>query len=561
MPRRNGSQVIIDALIDAGVDTVFGYPGGQIMPFFDVLMDAPLDHVLPRHEQMAVHAADAYARSSGRLGVCVTTSGPGATNMATGISTAQMDSAPVLCLSGQVPADFLGSDAFQEADIFAMVSAMTKQAFQARDVEELPEMIAEAIYVATSGRPGPVLIDLCRNAQIDETDKPTPTITSLPGYTPVPTLDPAKLAEAHSLLASAKRPVCIIGGGCRDPEAAKIFRKWCELTELPVANTLQGTGAPDLGYPGRLGMAGVHGLWRTNEAICKCDLLIACGMRMDDRVTGKVDRFAPDAKVVHIDIDSAELGKIVRPWVSVHADLQHAMEAWCELLAEEPVEPFTAWRAECMAVRTGLALPPADRDDVVQPQRILDDVFEMIGTSHIVTTDVGQNQMWTCQRVVVDSPRKFLSSGGAGTMGYGFPAAIGAALANPGQKALAVVGDGGFQMAAMELVTVARLGLPVKVLVLDNHFLGMVRQWQELFFNHRYSGTVMADNPDFAALARVFGVEAFTLSDPKDIRATLGAWWSSNAPALCHCLCTPEENVFPMVSPGVGIDQMMEEAP
>ena len=558
MPSRSGSQVVIDALLAAGVDTVFGYPGGQIMPFFDVLMDAPLRHVLNRHEQMAVHAADAYARSSGRLGVCVTTSGPGATNMATGISTAQMDSAPVLCISGQVPAAFLGTDAFQEADIYAMVTGMTKQAFQARDVDELPELVAEAIFIAMSGRPGPVLIDLCKNVQVGMTDRPTPTITSLPGYTPIPPLNVDQVQQAHALLKAAKQPVCIIGGGCRTSGATDVFRRWCELTQMPVSNTLHGTGSALPDYPGRLGMLGVHGLRRSNQAICDCDLLIAMGMRMDDRVTGKIEKFAPNAKVVHIDIDAAELGKIIPASISVHADLGAALEVWCELLQSDPVEPFVGWRDTCMAVRTGLDLPDREGDDRVQPTRVLDGLFEMIGTSHYVTTDVGQNQMWTAQRAVVDSPEKFLSSGGSGTMGYGFPSAIGVALAHPGERVLAVVGDGGFQMALMELATVARLKVPVKVLILDNQFLGMVRQWQELFFESRYSGTRMDDNPDFAALAKVYGLAAFTLADPDKIAATLEAWWNSDGPALCHCICHASENVYPMVSPGVGIDEMME---
>ena len=558
MPHRSGSQVVIDALLAAGVDTVFGYPGGAIMPFFDVLMDAPLRHILTRHEQMAVHAADAYARSSGRLGVCITTSGPGATNMATGMCTAHMDSAPVLCISGQVAAPFVGSDAFQEADIYAMATGMTKQAFLVRQVDELPAVIAEAIFVATSGRPGPVLLDLCKDVQIDKTDLPTPTIDSLPGYIHNPTLDHERIRQAHDLLKQAKRPTCIIGGGCRYSEAAEAFRRWCELTQVPVANTLQGVGATHPDYPGRLGMVGVHGLRRANEAVCECDVLIALGMRMDDRVTGKVERFAPHAKVIHVDIDDAELGKIIPPTVAVHADLKVALDAWCELLETDPVEPFTAWRDECSAVRSGLAAPPRDGHNQIQPQRVLDDVFNIIGVGHFVTTDVGQNQMWTCQRVVVDSPRKFMSSGGAGTMGYGFPAAIGAALGNPGEKVLAVVGDGGFQMALMELATVARLKVPVKVLILDNQFLGMVRQWQELFFESRYSGTRMDDNPDFAALAKVYGLAAFTLADPDKIAATLEAWWNSDGPALCHCICHASENVYPMVSPGVGIDEMME---
>jgi acetolactate synthase-1/2/3 large subunit len=550
--------MVIDALLEAGVDTIFGYPGGAIMPFFDVLMDAPIRHILTRHEQMAVHAADAYARSSGRLGVAVCTSGPGATNLATGICTAYMDSSPVLCVSGQVAEPFLGTDAFQEADVYAMVAGMTKQAFLVRTLEELPEIIAEAIFVTTTGRPGPVLVDLCKDVQVQKADLPSVKVTSLPGYDPQPPLDMEKLHVTHDMLKAAKRPVCIIGGGCRYADAADVFRRWCDITQVPVANTLQGTGAPHPDYAGRLGMVGVHGLRRANEAICECDLLIALGMRMDDRVTGKVESFAPKAKIVHVDIDAAELGKIVQPSVAIHADLKDALAAWLDLLDSEPVEPAAEWRDECMAVRSGLHIPDSQDTATVQPTRVLDELFTMIGTAHYVTTDVGQNQMWTCQRVLVDSPRKFMSSGGAGTMGYGFPAAIGTALARPGEKVVAVVGDGGFQMALAELATLARLKVPVKIIILDNKYLGMVRQWQELFFDRRYSGTSMADNPDFAALARVFGIDAFTLSKPDAMQSTLKAWFDSEGPALLHCICHSAENVFPMVSPGVGIDEMME---
>jgi len=558
MSHRSGSQIVIDALLAADVDTVFGYPGGAIMPFFDVLMDAPLRHILPRHEQMAVHAADGYARSCGRLGVVVCTSGPGATNLATGICTAYMDSAPLLCVSGQVASAFLGTDAFQEADVYAMVAGMTKQAFVVRRVEELPEVMAEAIFVARTGRPGPVLVDLCKDVQIQKTDTVTPVVTSLPGYEHNPPLDEQRLYQAHELLGRARRPVCIIGGGCRYAEATETFRGCCDLTQVPVANTLQGTGAADPGYAGRLGMLGVHGLRRANEAVCESDLLIALGMRMDDRVTGRIEKFAPKAQIIHVDIDAAELGKIIPPAIAIHADLKVALAAWNELLKARPIEPFVQWRDECMAVRDGLSLPDRNNDHCVQPTRVLSELFTMIGHSHFVTTDVGQNQMWAAQRVVVDSPQKFISSGGAGTMGYGFPAAIGTALAHPGQKVVAVVGDGGFQMALAELATVSRLKLPVKVVILDNKYLGMVRQWQELFFERRYSGTGMADNPDFAALAGVYGLAAFTLSRRDEIRSTLELWWNSDGPALLHCLCDPDENVFPMVSPGVGIDEMME---
>ncbi len=565
MAERTGSRLVLEALKDAGVDIIFGYPGGQIMPFFDEMMDFPVRHVLSRHEQMAVHTADGYARSSGKLGVVVCTSGPGATNLVTGLCTAMMDSAPLLCISGQVPVSFIGTDAFQEADVMALATSVTKHAFLVRTMEELPEVIAEAIFVAQNGRPGPVLIDLPRNIQLGTTSAEVPVLTSLPGYDHNPPVPADQIARANELLAAASKPVCIIGGGCRSSEgAAAEFRKWCELTRVPVANTLQGIGAADPAYAGLLGMLGVHGLWRANEAVCKCDLLIAMGMRMDDRVTGKVDRFAPGAKVVHIDIDAAELGKLVEVDVPIHADLAAALTEWNNLLAAEPAGPFDAWMTEAAGVRDGLPTGDMAEDGMIRPTRLLDAVFEMVGHTPYVSTDVGQNQMWTVQRLRLDDPRKFMSSGGAGTMGYGLPSAIGAALANPGQRVLAVVGDGGFQMALAEMITLHTLGVPVKVLVLDNHCLGMVRQWQQLYFNRRYSGTDMSDNPDFAALARVIGLKGFTLTDAGAVDATLRAWWDHAGPAILHCICSGEENVFPMVSPGVGLDQMMEsehEAP
>ena len=558
MAERTGSRMVLDALKDAGVDVIFGYPGGAIMPFFDEMMDFPVRHVLTRHEQMAVHAADGYARSSGRLGVVVCTSGPGATNLMTGICTAMMDSVPLVCISGQVASPFIGTDAFQEADVIALATSVTKHAFLVRTTDELPEVIAEAIFLAQSGRPGPVLVDLPKDLQVATTAASVPVLDSVPGYEHNPPVDMALLTRAHELLAGAKRPVCIIGGGCKHSEATEAFRRFCDLTHVPVTTTLHGIGATDPDYEGLLGMLGVHGLWRANDAVCKCDLLIALGMRMDDRVTGKVDCFAADAKIVHVDIDPAELGKIVRVDVAINADLRAALEAWAHLLEAKPVRPFDDWRSETMAVRDGLNMPHRDSPGEVQPTKVLDELFAMVGPTCYVATDVGQNQMWSAQRARPDSPRKFLSSGGAGTMGYGLPSAIGAALAHPGQRVLAVVGDGGFQMALAEMITLHTLNVPVKIIIIDNHYLGMVRQWQELYFDKRYSGTNMSDNPDFAALARVIGLAAWTLKDPDAVSDTLRQWWDHDGPALLHCLCHREENVFPMVSPGVGLNEMME---
>jgi len=557
MAERTGSRLVLDALHDAGVDTIFGYPGGQIMPFFDEMMDAPFRHVLTRHEQMAVHAADGYARSSGRLGVVVCTSGPGATNLVTGLCTAMMDSAPVLCISGQVPVPFIGTDAFQEADVYALATSVTKHAFLVRSMQELPEVMAEAIFIALNGRPGPVLVDLPRDVQIGTTAAAVPVLSSVPGYQHNPPVDSDALGRAHELLVGAKKPVCIVGGGCRYSQAADVFRRWCELTRIPVTTTLQGIGAPDPDYDGLLGMLGVHGLWRANEAVCKCDVLIALGMRMDDRVTGKVDSFAPHAKIIHVDIDAAELGKIVKPDVAIHADMGVALRAWLDLLGDRPIR-HDAWLAEAAGVRDGLPTGDIGRDGYIRPTRLLDELFTMVGRTAYVATDVGQNQMWSAQRLRLDSPRKFLSSGGAGTMGYGLPSAIGAALAHPGERVLAVVGDGGFQMAMAEMITLKRLNVPVKIAILDNKYLGMVRQWQQLYFGARYSGTDMSDNPDFAALARVIGLHALTLKEPADTRDMLKQWWQHDGPSLLHCICHPGENVFPMVSPGVGLDEMME---
>lgn len=560
MASRTGSQVICDALRDAGVETVFGYPGGAIMPLYDGLLDSGLNHILTRHEQSAIHAADGLARATGKLGVCLATSGPGATNLVTGICTAQMDSAPVLCITGQVPSTLIGTDAFQEADVPGIVTAITKQTYQVKSVDELPRIMAEAIFLATTGRPGPVVVDVPKDVQIARTDQPTPKISKIRGYEPKPQFDSQDLAGAHAMFKKASKPVVIVGGGCRMSDATAPFRAFCDLTQVPVITTLMGIGCCDPDYAGWLGMPGMHGHRRCNRAISECDLIVAMGIRFDDRVTGALDRFAPNAGIIHIDIDEAELGKLVRTDVPIHGDLREVLDAWNRLLTAEPIERFESWRDEAMAIGDGLADAQPSHENAVPPTALLDAVLALAGRDTIVTTDVGQHQMWAAQRVKCASPKYFITSGGAGTMGFGLPSAMGAQFGCPNQKVLAIVGDGGFQMTMAEMATIRRCNLPVKVLVMDNKYLGMVRQWQELFFERRYSGVDLSDNPDFAALARVYGIEAFSLNRLDAMSSTLSAWWNCDGPALLHAVCRLEENVFPMVPAGAGLSEMVESA-
>lgn len=551
---------MIDALERAGVRAAFGYPGGAIMPLYDELLDADIDHVLTRHEQGAIHAADGLARATGKVGVCIATSGPGATNLVTGICTAQMDSSPVLCITGQVPSALIGTDGFQEADVLGVVTSITKQAYLVRSVDDLPRVIEEALFICTSGRPGPVLVDIPKDVLIAKTTKTCAPVTKLPGYEPLPKLKSNVLLDAHELLKAAKQPVCMVGGGCRLSNATDLFRQWCEKTQVPVITTLMGLGSTDPDYPGWLGMPGMHGLRRANRAIVDCDLIVAMGIRFDDRVTGNLAKFAPDAKIVHVDIDEAELSKLVKVDAPIHADLCEALDAWVELLDQDPIDTFEDWQQRAMSVGDGIThCNDHDRDDI-PPTALLDELLDFIGPDAIVTTDVGQHQMWTAQRVRCSDPKKWVTSGGAGTMGYGLPSAMGAAMACPDQRVLAVCGDGGFQMTMAELATVARCKLPVKILIMDNKYLGMVRQWQELFFDNRYSAVDLSDNPDFAALARVYGLEAFTLNHVEDMSSTLAAWWNCDGPALLHAVCHLEENVFPMVPAGAGLEDMVESA-
>ncbi len=557
MDKRTGSQVIIDALQEAGVDLAFGYPGGAIMPLYDTLLDSSIRHILTRHEQAAVHAADGYSRASDKLGVCIATSGPGATNLVTGICTASMDSSRVLCITGQVNSKLIGTDGFQEADIIGITAVATKQSYLLRTTDELPRVLAEAIFIASSGRPGPVIVDVPKDVLLGTTDRRCSPLTELAGYEHAPKHHSGDLARAHGLLSQAQRPVCVVGGGCRLAGATDLFRRWVEKTNIPVTNTLMGMGACDTSYPHQLGMLGMHGMRRANRAVTECDVLVALGMRFDDRVTGMVSKFAPHAKVIHVDIDEAEIGKIVSVDVPIHGNLREVMQAWLALLDTDDTPCRQDWLDYLHGVGDGLR---PDRDDAsgIVPTMLIGEVLKLAEPGTIVVTDVGQQQMWTAQRVKPARPENFITSGGAGTMGFGLPSAIGAQCARPDERVLVIAGDGGFQMTMAELATVRRENLPLKILIVDNKYLGMVRQWQELFCDRRYSAVDLSDNPDFAALARVYKIDAFTLENVDAMADTLQAWWQCDGPALLHCISEPEDNVYPMVPAGAGLSDMLE---
>jgi acetolactate synthase-1/2/3 large subunit len=561
----NGAQAAVAALEAEGVDFVFGYPGGTIMPFYDALFQHKVRHVLCRHEAAAGFAAGGYARSSGKVGVCCATSGPGATNLVTSLVDAFMDSVPVVAITGQVRSELMGTDGFQEADVCAITQPITKRNFLVGSAAEIAPTLAAAFALARSGRPGPVLVDI--PTDILKALLPEPAAAAapaIPAAAPkapaaprnVPRASDANIRDAIERIRAARRPVAIIGGGVR-AGAVEAFRTFVSLLGLPHASTLMALGAASPNDPHALGMLGMHGLKAANKAVQRADCLIALGMRFDDRVTGKPDRFARSATVIHADIDATEFNKIIPADVALHGDLRDTLEALIAELVRSPVPRFDDWAREAQLLGGPL---PSDRvaGDVLSATDVLDRFFAALPADAIVTTDVGQHQMWAAQRAHPPHPRRFLTSAGLGAMGFGFPAAIGAQFANPGTPVFAIVGDGGFQMCLPELATLRRYGVPVKVLLIDNQNLGMVRQWQELFFSERYSATNLADNPDFAAIGRAYGIEAYSLSEPQEADATIARFVAAPGPALLHAACHPTENVWPMIPAGMTVDDLME---
>ncbi len=535
-----------------GVEVVFGHPGGAIMPIYDALYDSSVKHVLVRHEQAGTHMADAYYRASGRVGVCFATSGPGATNLVTGLATAHMDSSAVVAITGNVVKGLIGTDAFQEADVYGITGPVTKHNYLVKDVADLPRVLTEAFHIASTGRPGPVLVDVPKDVQLAEYDGPLEAEVDLPGYRPTYVGNARQVERAAEAVAQAQRPVMIVGGGGQSaPDEVAAF---VEHTGIPVITTLMGIGAYPPGRPESLGMPGMHGTVTANRAITHCDLILGAGLRFDDRVTGKVSRFAPNATVVHIDIDPAEISKLVKAHVPVVGDLRDVLPRLQALLPHLDVDP---WREQLAAWKS--RYPERYKSDgALVSQEVLEMLREAAGDGCIVATEVGQHQMFAARLFPTTKPRSFITSGGLGTMGFGLPAAIGAAFARPGETVVCVAGDGSVQMNVQELATLAKHRLPVVIAILNNGMLGMVRQWQELFHAQRYSEVYLADsNPDFAKLAEAYGIEGHNVFDREEARRLIPEALAKGGPVLLNFFVYEAEKVWPMVPAGAGVDEMI----
>ncbi len=564
MAKMAGKQMVVEALKREGVEVIFGFPGGAIIDIFDALeQDGTIKHVLVRHEQGATHAADGYARASGKVGVCLVTSGPGATNTVTGIATAYMDSVPMVVLTGQVPTALIGNDAFQEVDIVGITRPCTKHNYLVKDVKDLPRILKEAFYLARSGRPGPVLIDIPKDVQNNKAEFDYPDEIELRSYNPVVTPHSKQIERAYRLIEHSKNPVIYAGGGVIISEAHKELRALAEAIHAPVTMTLMGLG----GFPGThelsLGMLGMHGSYCANMAMANSDLIIAVGARFDDRVTGKIDAFAPMAKIIHIDIDPTSIQKNVKVDVPIVGDCKKALkklvkavrdagrsqEAWKE--QHEPwIEQIRAWNERH-------PLTYKQDPDVIKPQYVIERLYEMTKGKAIITTEVGQNQMWTAQFYKFDEPRTLLTSGGLGTMGYGFPAAIGAQMAFPDKLVVDVAGDGSIQMNIQEMATAMEQRLPVKIVILNNQFLGMVRQWQELFYDRRYVATDFQLTPDFVKIAEAYGAKGLRATKPDEVEKVLKEGLESPGLVIMEFVIAREEGVFPMVPAGKATTEML----
>ncbi len=556
----SGADIIWKCLSEQGVDTVFGYPGGAILPAYDRLLDHPIRHVLVRHEQSATHMADGYARASGRVGVAVATSGPGATNLVTGIATAQMDSTPLVCITGQVPAMMLGSDAFQETDITGITLPITKHNYLVQRAEDIAPTIRDAFRVATTGRPGPVLVDITKNAQQDLTEwfEAVPDAESQPGAgSDWPSFGDRQIDEAAALIAGAERPVILAGHGLLKSRATEELRQLAELSHLPVAVTLLGIGTLPAAHPLNLGMMGMHGEAWVNEAIQDSDLLIALGMRFDDRVTGRLASYAPKAKKIHVDIDPTELHKNVRADVAIAGDLRAVLQA---LLPKVAPARRDTWLARIRSFAGGgptvRDLSGIDEPGPLQAAQVIHDIWRATEGKALVVTDVGQHQMWAAQYYRVSEPHTWITSGGLGTMGFAVPAAIGAKLARPDREVWAIVGDGGFQMTQAELATLVQEGVKINIAIINNGFLGMVRQWQQFFHDRRYSATPLS-SPDFVKIADAHGLPGVHVSSRDEAMSAIRHARASAGPVLIDFHVQQEDAVYPMVSPGAPLHEMI----
>lgn len=555
-----GAEAVMHCLTGEGVSTIFGYPGGAIMPIYDALYDFSdrINHILVRHEQGAIHAAQGFARTSGKVGVVFATSGPGATNLITGLADAMIDSTPVVCVTGQVASHLLGTDAFQETDVIGISMPVTKWNIQVTRAEDIASAMATAFYIARSGRPGPVLVDITKDAQFGEVDFSYETCTGVRSYRPTPKIDTTKLQEAAELIDAAKKPYLLVGQGILLSEAQDELLRFVDKTGIPVASTLLGLGAFSPDHNNYVGYLGMHGNYAPNLLTNECDVLIAVGMRFDDRVTGDVSRYAKQAKVIHIDIDSAELNKIIKADVAVHADAKEALSRLTDIVANKA---YPDWLAEFKALEeierekvVEDAIHPAT--DQLRMAEVVHLLSEKTQGQAVVVTDVGQHQMIASRYYQYKGNRTNITSGGLGTMGFALPAAIGAKLGDPSKTVVAIIGDGGFQMTIQELGTILQFKIDVKILILNNNFLGMVRQWQQLFFDRRYSFTEIV-NPDFITIAKGYSIDGLKINEREQLELALDKMLGSSGPFLLETVVEKEDNVFPMVPTGASVSEVL----
>ncbi len=558
--KKSGAEILVESLVREGVTDIFGYPGGVVLDIFDRLFDSPIRQIFVRHEQGGVHAADGYARSSGRPGVALVTSGPGATNTVTGIATAYMDSIPLVVLTGQVPTAMIGNDAFQEADIIGITRPCTKHSYLVKDVRDLAGTIKEAFFVATTGRPGPVVIDLPKDVVQGKAEARYPDKVHIPSYNPTYRGHPQQIQRAAAMIAAAKRPVILIGGGVIASDAAREVSRLATMTHIPVTSTLMGLGGFPGDHPLFLGMLGMHGTYRANMAISHTDLIIALGARFDDRVTGKLDEFAPGAKILQADIDPTSISKNVRAHLPIVGDARNVVRDLLPKVKELKVKwraKHASWLKQILEWQQTYPLAYTQGKREIKPQFVIEKINELAGDDAIISTEVGQNQMWTAQYYSFVKPRTLLTSGGLGTMGYGFPAAIGAQVAFPDRLVIDIAGDGSIQMNIQEMMTAVQYRLPVKICILNNQFLGMVRQWQQLFYDKRYSSTCLTCSPDFVKLAESFGAVGLRATKPDEVVPTLKKAFALPQPVLIDFRVSREENVYPMVPAGASIKNML----
>ncbi len=557
-----GAQILIEMLKSEGVDTIFGYPGGVVLEIYDELSKTDIRHILVRHEQGAVHAADGYARAGGRTGVCLVTSGPGATNTVTGIASAYCDSIPVVVFTGQVPTHLIGNDAFQEVDIVGITRPCTKHNFLVKHTEDLPRIIREAFYIARSGRPGPVLVDLPKDVGSKKIKFEMPGEVKLRSYNPTYNPNIRQLNKVMELVEKAERPMIFAGGGVILSKGSKELTEFARKTQIPVTTSLMGLGAFPGSDPLWLGMIGMHGTFRANMATGACDLMIAVGVRFDDRVTGKTDAFASHAKIVHIDIDPTSIRKNIPVTIPVVGDCRLALENLSRLADEanfgDLQKKRKPWLDQIVDWKSMRPLDyQQDRSGPIKPQYVLEKLYELTKGEAIITTEVGQNQMWTAQYYHFEKPNRFITSGGLGCMGFGLPAAIGAQIACPDQLVVDVAGDGSIQMNIQEMATAVQHNLPVKIVILNNGYLGMVRQWQELFYGRRYSHTCMSCAPDFVKLAQAYGAVGLRATQPSEVVPVLKEGLFSSETVIMDFRVASEEGVYPMVPAGAPITEML----